>query len=58
MAEKDCPSCHYPAPQRKSPKDNANAPQSLYHTPEVPGQVEDCPQCFYQPEDGEKKPKD
>ena len=59
MTAQDCPNCHYPAPNRKQDQEKKQAPQSPYHIPE-PEKVEECAQCFYQPEeqDQEKQKED
>ena len=59
MTAQDCPNCHYPAPNRKQEQEKKQAPQSPYHIPE-PEKVEECAQCFYQPEeqDQEKQKED
>ena len=50
MASQDCPNCHYPAPNRKKPGEGERVPEAVEERPE-----EECPQCFYQPEDGQKR---
>lgn len=59
MTAQDCPNCHYPAPNRKQDQEKKQAPQSPYHIPE-PEKIEECAQCFYQPEeqDQEKQKED
>ena len=59
MTAQACPNCHYPAPNRKQDQEKKQAPQSPYHIPE-PEKVEECAQCFYQPEeqDQEKQKED
>ena len=59
MTAQDCPNCHYPAPNRKQDQEKKQAPPSPYHIPE-PEKVEECAQCFYQPEeqDQEKQKED
>ena len=60
MTAQDCPNCHYPAPNRKQDQEKKQAPQSPYHIPEPEKKVEECAQCFYQPEeqDQEKQKED
>ena len=54
MTAQDCPNCHYPAPNRKQDQEKKQAPQSPYHIPE-PEKVEECAQCFYQPEEQDQE---
>lgn len=49
MTAQDCPNCHYPTPNQGK-KEEKQVPQSLYHIPEKET-VEECAQCFYQPEE-------
>ncbi|MCI7472388.1 MAG: hypothetical protein MSB10_01765 [Clostridiales bacterium] len=57
MTAQDCPNCHYPAPNRKQDQKEKNVPQSPYHIPEKE-KVEECSQCFYQPEEQEEQKTD
>lgn len=58
MTAQDCPNCHYPSPSRKPAQEEKEIPQSPYHHVPEPEPVEDCPQCFYQPEAEDEKMSD
>ena len=59
MTARDCPNCHYPAPSRKQDKKETDVPQTPYHIPPEQEPVEECSQCFYQPEEqGDQKTDD
>lgn len=45
MREQECPNCQYGVPERKTAN---QAPQGMYPAPGM--KTDDCPQCFYQPE--------
>lgn len=57
MTPQDCPNCHYPAPNRKQDQEKKDVPQTPYHIPEQEP-VEECAQCFYQPEAQEDQKDD